>query len=114
MSKKTKFAGYAMHEFYMPTTGLGHQNRRNRKKCKFYNLKCEMCTKLFKSCVGPSVCGNYIAIGSSPETLVGVNVQSKYYGTGVVISDNGEICTVQYKTTKIQCKKETLLKLINN
>ena len=47
------------------------------------------------------------------DIIIGTSVQSKYYGSGVVISDNGEYCTVQYKTTKIQCKKETLLELIN-
>ena len=114
MSNKTKFAGYAMHEFYMPTTGEGHKKRRDRRKCEFYNLEHKMCTKLFKPCVGSSVCDKYMEIGSSSTTLVGVNVQSKYYGVGVVVSDNGEFCTVQYKTTKIQCKKETLLTLKNN
>ena len=113
MGKKTKFAGYAMHEFYIPTTGKGQKNRRDRRKCEFYNLEHKMCTKLFKPCVGPSICGKYIEIGSSPKTMVGTSVQSKYYGSGVVISDNGEYCTVQYKTTKIQCKKETLFELIN-
>ncbi len=114
MSKKTKFAGYAMHEFYMPKTGAGSKNRRNRRKCEFYNLEHKMCTKLFKPCVGPSVCDKYIEISSSPKTLVGMNVQNKYYGLGVVVSDNGEFCTVQYETTKIQCKKETLLTVIND
>ena len=113
MGKKTKFAGYAMHEFYMPTTGKGQKNRRDRRKCEFYNLEHKMCTKLFKPCVGPSICDKYAEIKSSPKTMVGTSVQSKYYGSGVVISDNGEYCTVQYKTTKIQCKKETLFELIN-
>ena len=113
MSKKTKFAGYAMHEFYIPTTGKGQKNRRDRRKCEFYNLEHKMCTKLFKPCVGPSICDKYVEIGFPQKTMVGTSVQSKYYGSGVVISDNGEYCTVQYKTTKIQCKKETLLELIN-
>lgn len=114
MSKKTKFAGYAMHEFYIPKTGKGHKGRRDRRKCKFYNIEHKMCTKIFKLCVGPSLCDKYTEIISSPQNLVGMNVQNKCYRLGVVVSDNGEFCTVQYKTTKIQCKKETLLTLIND
>ena len=30
-----------------------------------------MCTKLFKQCVGPSICDKYLEIGSSSKTMVG-------------------------------------------
>lgn len=103
-----------MHEFYIPTTGKGRRHRRDRRKCEFYNSETEMCMKLFESCVGPAICDKYSEVDCSRRTLVGINVQNKYYGIGVVISDDGETCTVQYKSTKIQCKKEVVLKLINS
>ena len=115
MSTNKKFAGYAMHEFYMPTTGKGHKNRRDRKKCKFYDCKRDFCIKIFKDCVGPTVCRKYMensSMPSNPKTLVGRKVESKYYGKGVVVSDDREYCTVQYETTKVQCKKETLFELM--
>ena len=31
MSSHKKFAGRGMYEFYMPTTGKGNKNRRDRK-----------------------------------------------------------------------------------
>ena len=76
MSRKNKFAGYAMHEFYMPTTGKGQKNRRDRRKCEFYNLEHKMCTKLFKPCVGPSICDKYVEIESSPKTMVGTRMRT--------------------------------------
>lgn len=112
MSKNKKFAGYGMHEFYMPKTCAGHTNRRSRTKCKFYNFETKLCRKIFNTCVGPTICEQYTEINSAPKTLIGVKVHNKYYGEGVVVSDNGEYCKIQYNETDIQCRKERLLELI--
>ena len=58
-NKHKKFAGYGMHEFYMPTTKKGYVNRRDRKKCEHYNAESKWCYKLFNYCVGPALCGKY-------------------------------------------------------
>ena len=60
----------------------------------------------------PLFVNKYTEINSAPKTLIGVKVHNKYYGEGVVVSDNGEYCKIQYNETAIQCKKERLLELI--
>lgn len=54
-----KFPGRGMHEIYLPTTGKGHANKRDRRKCKYYIQDTKRCTKLFNFCVGPTLCQKY-------------------------------------------------------
>ena len=62
MSRNKKFAGYGMHEFYMPTTKKGLHGKRNRKRCRFYDRDDNWCKKLFNKCVGPVLCGKYLEV----------------------------------------------------
>ena len=64
MSKKTKFAGWGMHEQYLPAMGKGHGSRRNRKYCRYYSAGNKWCTKIWNCCVGPAICKQYEEGGS--------------------------------------------------
>ena len=48
-----------MRRFFMPTTGRGYTNKRNRRDCKYYNSKTGFCYKIWNQCVGPTVCKKY-------------------------------------------------------
>ena len=58
-SRKTKFAGWGMHEQYLPTTGKGYSHRRSRKNCKYYSVGNKWCTIIWNYCVGPTICKQY-------------------------------------------------------
>ena len=58
-SKHVTFGGLGQHEFYLPTTGKGHQNRRDRRKCAYYHAETRYCNKIHKPCVGPTLCKKY-------------------------------------------------------
>ena len=110
MSRHKKFSGRGMYEFYMPTTKKGHINRRDRKKCEYYIHTTKWCSKIFNYCVGPATCKKYNEKynNQGAESIVGKVVHSKNYGDGVIIAVCDNICTIQYKDIKIQCKKENL------
>lgn len=113
MGKKMKFAGHGMHEFYMSITGKGQQGKRNRKRCRFYNND-GWCMKIFNKCVGPVLCGKYVEVEIKKNSLIGLKIQSDFYGEGTVVSDDGDICKIQYKEKNIQCKRESLVESLKN
>lgn len=102
MAQHKKFAGFGQHEFYMPTTGRGHKNRRDRKKCEFYYESTGYCTKIRNQCVGPTVCMKYRGkknVNTSPAPKkrgVGSVVYSKNRGQGQIVTISGDICTVEF------------------
>ena len=111
--KHKKFAGTGMHEFYMPTTKRGRLDRRDRRKCRYYNKLSKWCTELKADCIGPSLCTKYLEIQqkkrpSDNKSLIGKKVYNKHRGIGLIISVSGDIFTVQYKDIKLQCRKEHL------
>ena len=53
------FGSIGQHEFYMPTTGKGHSERRDRRRCKHYLPKMKYCMKIGNTCVGPTICRKY-------------------------------------------------------
>lgn len=59
MSKHVTFGGMGQHEFYLPTTGRGQKNRRDRRKCTHYYAQSKYCSKIRNLCVGPVLCGKY-------------------------------------------------------
>ena len=102
MAQHKKFAGFGQHEFYMPTTGRGHKNRRDRKKCEFYFESTGYCTKIRNQCVGPTVCMKYkgkrpVNVGSpAKKTGVGTVVYSKVRGEGQIVTVSSDVCTVAF------------------
>ena len=114
-NKHKKYAGRGMHEIYLPTTGKGQAERRNRKNCCYYNGKTGWCGKIFSTCIGPSVCRKYKDISQNKdnrETLLNKVVYSKYLGKGIVVSVEADICTIQYEKKSVQVKRKDLEKLI--
>ena len=58
--KHNKFAGQGQHAVYLPTTGQGQKNRRDRKNCEYYHENTKFCSKIWNQCVGPVICRKYI------------------------------------------------------
>ena len=54
--KHNKFAGQGQHEVYLPTTGQGQKNRRDRKNCEYYHKNTEFCSKIWNQYVGSVIC----------------------------------------------------------
>jgi hypothetical protein len=109
MSRK-RFApkyGGGFRDFYMPTTGHGQTNRRDRRKCMNYKALTDHCIKLGTDCVGPAKCKEYCTSEKkkSGSSLVGEKIYLENRGEGTVISVVGDICTVQFGDVKVQCKK---------
>ena len=106
MAQHKKFAGFGQHEFYMPTTGRGHKNRRDRKKCEFYFESTGYCTKIRNQCVGPTVCMKYKGKQSENTSStkkkngVGTVVYSKARGKGRIVTITKDTCTVEFSTGK--------------
>lgn len=104
--KHVTFGGLGQHEFYMPTTGRGHENRRDRKKCEFYFESTGYCSKIRNQCVGPTVCMKYkgkkpLNVGTSKKKLdVGTIVYSQTRGEGKIVTITKDTCTVEFSTGK--------------
>lgn len=117
MSLHKKFAGRGMHEFYMPTTGKGSKNRRDRRKCSHYNPDSKYCYAINNTCVGPAICKKYHPRITDQtikkDSLIGKEIYNEYYGKGIVIRANKEIVTIKYSEKTIQCSVGHLIKLLN-
>lgn len=102
--KHITFGGLGQHEFYMPTTGRGNKNRRDRKRCEFYFENTGYCTKIRNQCVGPTVCMKYkdkqqLNTGRSNNKLgVGTVVYSQTRGEGKIATISHDICTIELAT----------------
>lgn len=100
--KHVTFGGLGQHEVYLPTTGRGQENRRDRKKCEFYFKSTGYCTKIRNKCVGPTICMKYRGkkdvntAASLKKRSVGSVVYSKNRGQGQIVTISGDICTVQF------------------
>ena len=109
------FGGIGQYEFYMPTTGNGCHNRRDRKNCQFYIKETTWCTKLFQPCVGPTLCRKYsqqrdITQPISTGKYIGLQVFSKQRGIGKIVSITGDVCTVQFANEDVQFKFPDILR----
>lgn len=114
-SKFKRHAGYGMHEFFAPTTGRGNLNRRDRRRCVHYRRDTKLCAVTWIHCVGPTICKTYQEEKrkkTTREPLLGKIVINKTYGEGVITFVSGDICTVTYKSTKIQCKVDVVKQLL--
>ena len=106
MSKKhVTFGGMGQHEFYMPTTGKGYKNRRDRKMCEFYFSGKGYCSKIRNQCVGPTICMKYrekvlVDVVKKKNIDVGAVVYHKVQGKGEIVTISCDICTVQFITGK--------------
>lgn len=104
--KHVTFGGLGQHEFYMPTTGRGQNNRRDRKKCEFYSESTGYCSKIRNQCVGPTVCMKYksktdLQDGGSEKKLgVGTVVYSQTGEAGKIVTISHDICTIEFSTGK--------------
>ena len=104
--KHVTFGGLGQHEFYMPTTGKGHNNRRDRKKCEFYSESTRYCSKIRNQCVGPTVCMKYkskkdLQAGvSEKKPSVGTVVYSQAGEEGKIVTISHDICTIEFSTGK--------------
>ena len=104
--KHITYGSLGQHEFYMPTTGEGNQNRRNRKNCEFYYESNGYCSKIRNKCVGPAVCMKYsdkkpVNVGTSKQKNgVGTVVYSTVRGEGKIVTITKGICTVEFSTGK--------------
>ena len=110
------FGGIGQHEFYMPTTGDGHQNRRDRRNCRFYMKESKMCSKLFRTCVGPTLCQKYSQqrdskpSSSSTRKYIGLQVSGKHRGIGSIVAITGDVCTVRFTNEEVQFKFPDVLR----
>ena len=114
-SKFKRHAGYGMHEFFAPTTCRGNLNRRDRRRCIHYRRDTKLCAVTWIHCVGPTICKAYheeTGKKTGRESLLGRTVINKTYGEGVITSVSGDICTVAYKSTKIQCKVDVVIQML--
>ena len=103
-----KYAGRGMYEFYMPTSANAEKQQRDRKRCTHYLADNQWCDKIFNKCVGPTMCKQYDESDRLKNVIVGKMVVSKYYGSGTVVSECDDFCTIQFHEKKIQCKKKYL------
>lgn len=120
MAKKNHvtFGGLGQHEYYAPTTGQGHKNRRDRRRCRHYESETKYCDKLRTSCVGPTLCKKYSPsknANKSKPTLsaylkVGTRVYSQYLGDGMITAIDGNLCTIEFKGIRIQRRLNDILK----
>ena len=103
--KHHKFAGFAQHEIYLPTTGCSHKNRRNRKLCDFYFPKSKLCKITGRTCVGPTICKRYKPLeNNNKESLLGLEFVDPARGKGKIVYISDDICTIQFANIKVQCK----------
>lgn len=104
--KHITFGGVGEHEFYLPTTGKGHKNRRDRKKCKFYLEDMGYCSKIGNRCVGPTTCMKYKSTKplnsgvSQAAPGIGTIVYSKNHGEGKIVTITNNTCTVLFSSGK--------------
>ena len=108
--KNKKYASYGMHEVYLPTTGNGHKQKRDRRKCQYYIPSSKLCTKLSVSCVGPTLCQSYCEIHCSKniDDFLGQSIYNNDYGNGVIISVYQNIYTIKFKNIIKQCKRKDI------
>lgn len=109
-SKHVTFGAPGQHEFYLPTTGRGHENRRDRRRCCHYYAETKYCSKIRNQCVGPTVCMKYHEAekihkesGRSHKKDrpgVGTIVYSAREKEGKIVTISGDICTIQFSTGK--------------
>lgn len=104
-SKHVTFGGLGQHEFYLPRTGRGHENRRDRRKCDYYNTSDQYCNKIKNKCVGPTVCMKYSTAKTTHKKeswwpQVGATVYNSQNREGKIVTISGDICTIQYLSGK--------------
>ena len=115
--KFKRYAGSGMQEFFAPTTGKGNLNRRDRRRCDHYQHETGLCALTWIHCVGPTICKTYSEPKQqirSKESVLGKTVMNKTFGKGVISSVSGDICTITYKTTKMQCYIKDVKKMIDS
>lgn len=103
--KHVTFGGLGQHEFFLPTTGRGHENRRDRKNCEFYFENSNYCVKIRNTCVGPSTCRKYVTKKDSPQKQpkqkhLGATVVSPNMGDGIIVSIDHDTCIVEYSNNR--------------
>ena len=114
-SKHVTFGAPGQHEFYLPTTGRGYKNRRDRRRCCHYHAETKYCSKLRNQCVGPTVCMKYHERekthkqSSQPHKknrpCVGTIIYSTHGKEGKIVTISGDICTIQLSSgEKISAK----------
>lgn len=90
----------------MPTTGDGHLNRRDRKRCEYYFEGTQYCSKIRNRCVGPTICKKYKVKKLLPISTkkgkndVGTIVYSETRGEGKIVTISRDICTIQFVSWK--------------
>jgi len=97
------FGGQGQHEFYLPTTGNGHKNRRDRRKCDYYSADSKYCSKIHNQCVGPTVCRKYSVVKTTQHTktnypVVGTVVYTNRNAVGKIVSISQDICTIEFSS----------------
>ena len=118
MSIKTKhghvtFGVQGQHEVYLPTTGNGHENRRDRRKCRYYYPDSKYCDKISSFCVGPTICRKYNPIESHKSSqhlakcypTIGATIYNKKGNKGKIVSISRDICTVAFETGRVASTK---------
>lgn len=104
--KHVTFGGLGQHEFYMPTTGKGNENRRDRKLCEFYHPETQYCSKIRNRCVGPTICMKYRTRNRSSNNAqkskngTGTIVYNEQRGQGIITTISHDICTIQFDSGK--------------
>ena len=114
--KFKRYAGSGMRVYFAPTTGKGNLNRRDRRRCEHYRRETGLCAVTWIHCVGPTICKTYCEPkrqSRSSGSVLGKTVTNKKFGKGVITSISGDICTITYKTTKMQCYIKDVKKMIN-
>lgn len=108
--KHVTFGSLGQHEIYLPTTGKGHKNHRDRRKCCHYNTESKYCSKIRNWCVGPTICRKYYEEEKTHkhfgqghkknQPAIGTTVYNTHGEEGKIVTVSGNICAVQFLTGK--------------
>ena len=108
-SKHVTFGSQGQHEFYLPRTGEGRIDRRDRRKCIHYCAESKYCCKIHNQCVGPTICMKYQekkanenpkCIYSNNPFSIGETVYDMYGKEGKIISVSRDVCVIQFLNGK--------------
>ena len=109
-SRHVTFGALGQHEFYLPTTGRGHENRRDRRRCCHYHAETKYCSKIRNQCVGPTICMKYYEGEDLHKQSnrhhkknrpgIGAIVYSAHGKEGKIVTISEDICTIQFSSGK--------------
>ena len=98
-------------EYHYQNNKSSASTRRSRYKCKYFNKKTKLCSKLTIGCVGPSneLCKYYCERGKqnsdcrqttpSHTKLINQLVHFNRFGVGIIVAATPEKCIIKFKNS---------------